>query len=648
MFRYGASVCIDAVEISKMSTPANFGSVGRYALHWHLAGHPLSWRDYMLQNNAYGTYKTDYTRDARVQNSSNYCSFSRWVTIHGTNEVVVKNNVFFGAFGSGIFVEDGTELNSSIDHNLLVYNVLARPDVYINTIPLYANVSTDYSVPSLIWLKNSQTIVKRNVGCNSPITGIWYIPQYIGTLRGASTICVGDKNRSLPGIASAGAVLGFSVMGFLSETKNTYNDAAKYYLDNFGNDTACYAPAYFIDKGLVGKNTLCPLYTTSNDRNPLRLLAENVFYNVFTGLSTFNEAIDTPPAKYDGTGNCQSTVGKDSLKKLFKTAALYLPHDAQNAATDSQQVAIGTYIESTWAGTPLGKEGTGLYDDDFPFNPLSEEDVKTMSSDTFSVVTGANLVPMVVSGLLTFNVCAGSPLFGGSGWLKNSPVFLLDCCFLETSYRVSQSLASSDPNYQFWTTGAWQPQFSSAFPIGTGDYIKPYKNIFHTIHNLITNGGFAVPPNSTILSGSKTRFGDKSVAVEVEYNDKPKTKNPDRTGGHPACAHNYLYTTNGAPQINKLFPSTMFTNMYGDVDDTTITDLSTGEVFIGTKSGLVSKEKATITTNPKRRLPYMCDGKLLFMAGGQPVINYPTGAFETSKQIDLGNPICAALSLIPD
>ena len=46
----------------------------------------------------------------------------------------------------------------------------------------------------------------------------------------------------------------------------------------------------------------------------------------------------------------------------------------------------------------------------------------------------------------------------------------------------------------------------------------------------------------------------------------------------------------------------------------------------------------------------MCDGKLLFMAGGQsvPVINYPTGAFETSKQIDLGNSICAALSLIPD
>ena len=48
--------------------------------------------------------------------------------MHGTSEVIVKNNVFFGAFGSGIFVEDGTELFNEFDHNLCVYNVTATSD----------------------------------------------------------------------------------------------------------------------------------------------------------------------------------------------------------------------------------------------------------------------------------------------------------------------------------------------------------------------------------------------------------------------------------------------------------------------------------------------------------------------------------------
>lgn len=644
MFRYGASVTIDGVEISKMSTPANFGSLGRYAVHWHLAGHPRTWTDYLYKNDKYGTSQEKYTRDACLANCSNYCSFSRWVTVHGTSEVIVKNNVFFGAFGSGIFVEDGTELFNEFDHNLCVYNVTARPDTYINTVPLYPNVSSDSSVPSIIWLKNNQNRVLRNIGCNSPIIGIWYVPQWIGTLRGASTICVGDFNRKLPGMASLGAVMNSTNSAYMSETLVTFDKNKSWFKEKFGNDKACYAPQNFIDKLLVGKDTLCPVYSKSNDLNPFQLCAENVFYNIFTSMTTFPEAIGKPPCHIDGSANFQSTWSKAIGDKLFSQSSIYLPFDTQNAATDSQQVAISVYTESTWASTNVEKEKVDM---DYPFNPIQSEEFGELDQHTSSKIQKANLVPQIISGLLTFNMGAGSELHGGAGWLKQSPVFLLNCCFIETSYRVRDKKVSHTPPfdaadsiYAFAYTGDTSvtnthPARSVAFPISTGDSSNKFTQLYHVVHNFITNGGFSIPANPMVLHGQKSYFGDLALILRDEYNSLP-------------IAVNEFYAVNTV-EISKLFPNSMAAEKmqnYTTKIHFSIYDTGRKMKYTSDTEGFQVASSLEMSKSDARRLPYMCNENSLFEFEGRIVIDVATDAFHTPNAIALGNDICAAISFI--
>ena len=74
--------------------------LGKYAIHFHLC------RDTM--------------RGSSVVGCSIWDSNNRWVTIHGTDYLVVRDNVGYKSVGHGYFLEDGTEVYNVIDRNLAV------------------------------------------------------------------------------------------------------------------------------------------------------------------------------------------------------------------------------------------------------------------------------------------------------------------------------------------------------------------------------------------------------------------------------------------------------------------------------------------------------------------------------------------------
>ncbi len=116
------------------------GVLGRYALHYHLVG--------------------DTMRGSSVVGASIWDSANRWLTIHGTNYLVVRDCVGYESVGHGFFLEDGTEAYNVLDHNLAVqaYEAKALPK---QALPFDANEGAGF------WWANSLNTFTRNVACEN-------------------------------------------------------------------------------------------------------------------------------------------------------------------------------------------------------------------------------------------------------------------------------------------------------------------------------------------------------------------------------------------------------------------------------------------------------------------------------------------------
>lgn len=77
------------------------GRLAHYPVHFHLAK------------------STAYT-NAFVKDSSIHASTTRFVTIHGTHDVTVARNVGYLSVGHGFYIEDGSEIDNLLCHNLAV------------------------------------------------------------------------------------------------------------------------------------------------------------------------------------------------------------------------------------------------------------------------------------------------------------------------------------------------------------------------------------------------------------------------------------------------------------------------------------------------------------------------------------------------
>jgi hypothetical protein len=123
------------------------GVLGRYSLHFHLAG--------------------DTLRGSSVIGASVWDSGNRWLTIHGTNYLVVRDCVGYRSAGHGFFFEDGTEVCNVLDRNLAVQAFAARP-LPKQVLPF------DHNDGAGFWWANSRNSFTRNVACECDEYGYFF------------------------------------------------------------------------------------------------------------------------------------------------------------------------------------------------------------------------------------------------------------------------------------------------------------------------------------------------------------------------------------------------------------------------------------------------------------------------------------------
>jgi hypothetical protein len=123
------------------------GVLGRYALHYHLCG--------------------DTMRGSYVLGASIWDSRNRWLTIHGTNYLVVRDCVGYQSIGHGFFLEDGTEVFNVLDRNLAVGARRGK------ALPQQA-LPFDQNEGAGFWWANSLNTFTRNVATENGQYGFRY------------------------------------------------------------------------------------------------------------------------------------------------------------------------------------------------------------------------------------------------------------------------------------------------------------------------------------------------------------------------------------------------------------------------------------------------------------------------------------------
>lgn len=121
--------------------------LGRYALHFHLVGNTM--------------------RGSSVIGASIHNSHNRWLTIHGTNYLVVRDCVGYRSIGHGYFLEDGTEINNILDRNLAV-QAMDGKKLPKQVLPFDQNDGAGF------WWANSLNTFTRNVSCENNRYGYFF------------------------------------------------------------------------------------------------------------------------------------------------------------------------------------------------------------------------------------------------------------------------------------------------------------------------------------------------------------------------------------------------------------------------------------------------------------------------------------------
>jgi hypothetical protein len=114
--------------------------LGRYSMHFHLIGNSM--------------------RGASVVGASIWDSHNRWITIHGTNYLVVRDCVGYQSVGHGFFMEDGTEVFNVLDRNLAV-QAFSGKRLPNQVLPFDPNDGAGF------WWANSLNTFTRNVACEN-------------------------------------------------------------------------------------------------------------------------------------------------------------------------------------------------------------------------------------------------------------------------------------------------------------------------------------------------------------------------------------------------------------------------------------------------------------------------------------------------
>ena len=170
----GSKMYVSGVELYHMG---QYMHLARYPIHWHVLGE------------GQGQY---------IENSSIHDTFSRCVTIHGTNDVRIQNNVTYNTVGHCYFMEDAVETGNQFIRNLGIMTK-CHPTKPCNPTDAHHGSSAgqkadDVLIPtdntaSTFWITNPDNIYRDNVAAGSEATGFWIaLPEHpTGAFKGTDT-----------------------------------------------------------------------------------------------------------------------------------------------------------------------------------------------------------------------------------------------------------------------------------------------------------------------------------------------------------------------------------------------------------------------------------------------------------------------------
>lgn len=156
----GSRMTVSGIELTRMGQHL---TLARYPIHWHLVG------------DADGQY---------IKNSAIHDTFSRCVTIHGTNNLLVENNVTYNTVGHCFFMEDGVETGNQVIRNLGIQtkchptlpceptNLTLKHQSTEGQKSPHILIPSDNSA-STFWITNPDNIYRDNVAAGSDQIGFW-------------------------------------------------------------------------------------------------------------------------------------------------------------------------------------------------------------------------------------------------------------------------------------------------------------------------------------------------------------------------------------------------------------------------------------------------------------------------------------------
>ncbi len=156
----GSRMQVSGVELYRMGQHL---TLARYPIHWH------------INDDVTGQY---------IENSAIHDTYNRCVTVHGTNNLRVENNVAYNNVGHCYFMEDAIESGNQFIRNLGI-QTKCHPTLPCEPTNLFlAHQSTDGQssehvlIPSdntvsTFWITNPDNIYRDNVAAGSDQVGFW-------------------------------------------------------------------------------------------------------------------------------------------------------------------------------------------------------------------------------------------------------------------------------------------------------------------------------------------------------------------------------------------------------------------------------------------------------------------------------------------
>ncbi len=182
----GSRMYVEGVELHRMGQHM---TLARYPIHWQLVGE---------------AGEGQYLRNAAIHDTYNRC-----VTVHGTHDLRIENNVTYNNVGHCFFLEDGIETGNAFVRNLAI-QTKCHPTRECEPTNLAANGELDYTYENRMayrqaswsgehtllpsdntvasyWITNPDNIFIENVAAGSDENGFWLsLPehpqgQFVGT-----------------------------------------------------------------------------------------------------------------------------------------------------------------------------------------------------------------------------------------------------------------------------------------------------------------------------------------------------------------------------------------------------------------------------------------------------------------------------------